>query len=155
MSRPMIKAGDVVQCLVNYYKSYQRGELATVKRVEFSSAGNVVLVLANHLSDCGESIYSIGNFKLFKAKEEDMTHYKKTKYFAVKLNREESEAGELCFERPMTKTTLRNTRSEVMKDVGELTCEDETWVVLQTVCMVEPKKPEKPRVALTVIEDYR
>ena len=55
--------GDTVKCLVGYYKSYGYGELAIVKRLDVSSAGNPVLILANDYCDYGESMYSVDNWQ--------------------------------------------------------------------------------------------
>jgi hypothetical protein len=152
----MIQAGDTVECRVGYYKSYSFGERAIVKRTDITSAGNLVIILPNYLADCGESMYSICNWtKVEPKKEKDMTHYKKTKYFAIKVDTVVSTVEQLEFDRPMTRTKMRDSRSQVVKDIAELTQEGEAWIVLQTVCMVEPKKPELPKVPVTIVEEYR
>lgn len=147
-----IMAGDTVRCLVGYYKSYAYGELAKVKRLDLSSAGNPVLILENNLCDYGESMYSLENWAFHsrpKPKKENTVSYVRTLYFAMKLDTsregsfvpvkiESGDTGEHFNEQ----TVSRHTKSEVIKDVRSVIKEGETWVLLKTEGFISPAEPK-------------
>lgn len=156
------KAGDTVRCLVGHYKSYAYGEKATVKRVEETTAGNIVIILDNDLCDEGTSMYLIQNWAFVTRppkkktkqlvaepkKEHQIMGYEKTKYFAKRLDTSTNYEGHLHF---LTNgsSPLMNTQNDVLDWVKENIVEGEKWVILQTMALVEPKAPITP-VQVTV-----
>jgi hypothetical protein len=147
-----IMAGDTVKCLVDYYKSYAYGELAKVKRLDLSSAGNPVLILENYLCDYGESMYSLDNWAFHsrpEPKKETNMSYVRSQYFALKLDNtkegsfmpvkiETGDAGE-----PFNEQTVnRHTKSEVIRDVRSVIKEGETWVLVKTEGFISPAEPK-------------
>lgn len=145
-----IMAGDTVRCLVGYYKSYQYGELAKVKRLDLSSAGNPVLILDNNLCDYGESMYSLENWAFHsrsEPKKEKPMSYVRKQYFAMQIDTKEPEGQFLNLKKApdydgVEQTVLRHTRSEVLRDLRSIIKDGETWVIVETLGFVSPAEPK-------------
>ena len=140
-----ILPGDTVKCLTNKYKSYSYSEHAVVRDLDLSSAYNPVLILDNYLCDYGTSQYSLENWAFVsrpKPKEEPTMPTEKTKYFGVKLNPDEGPSAFIPLTEDMT--VPFDTASEVMDTVTKHVANGESWIILKTVALVEPKEPVVP-----------
>lgn len=149
-----ILQGDLVRCKVGYYKSYGRGAITTVKRLDISNAGNPVLILANSLTDYGESMYDVNNWEFVsrpKPKKEQTVGFSRTLYFGGKIEgMDTTELREIP--RIGSRTVGRHSKHEAINDVRGVIQEGETWLLLQTVGIITPKEPERELAKVNIVE---
>lgn len=148
MASDYYQIGDTVRCDVNVYQSYKKGQTATVLGVEFSNSGNLLLVLENTMCEFGRSQYVAVNWTIVKRvqaaepkKEAKTVAYEKTKYFGI-LTVDTDGCSELQL--GDRRTNLCDSKSEALKLTQELMGKGETWIILQTIALLEPEVPRPP-----------
>ena len=163
-----IQKGDIVRCLVGYYKSYGYGDHAIVQGIDVSTLGTPLLLLSNPLCDYGQSMYSTANWEFVrrpepKEKKMTTTGYTKTQFFGLRINEESTDKVFMPFkvepETPLMQASLfqtqtRNSKSEVIADIQQGINKGERWVILQTIGFIEPAEP-KPVVTPIEITECR
>lgn len=141
------KTGDIVTCNVDVYQSKKRGEKCKVLGIEVSAHNNALLILENTMTDYGTSPYKAENFSLYqrgkepKKKETKHMGYERTQYFGIRIAFKD-ESG-ILFDNDRV-TNMCNGKTEALKQVQDVMAKDETWMILQTVAMLEPEDPRPP-----------
>lgn len=143
--QPKVKPGDTVECRVPYYTWYDSGDQAIIQEVGYSVKGTPLIYLSNPYSETGYTGYKASNWSKVEPKEKPMANaYERKTYYAHQIN----ELGHPIHGRF---TEHFNLKSDCIKRVQELIDENEQWMVVETVCLIKPAKPQPP----IVITEYK
>ncbi len=144
------RRGDIVQCNATHYKSYALGELAEV--LDFDGH---LITLKNAFSQYDTSQYLARNWKFHhrpepKEKTKMANAYEKTKYFGVRLSKNQRYEGCIDIDNDeMTK--LHDSKHAAITDTQSIMKEGEDWVILQTIARVRLAEPKPP----IVVTEYK
>jgi hypothetical protein len=148
LGKPPFETGDMITPNDRYgyggNHKWPAGEYRRVQNVVYHETSNHWTLRIWNPSMARYSEYNPHNFK---KQEADMAPYEKTKFFAAKICDGVIEAqidGECSREGGPLNTQFRDHKSAVIADVSKIIKQEEQWVILQTVALIEGEEPRPP-----------